>query len=253
MPNTATQVIERPNRQWKDEASNLVANFEDVARHVEGEALDSGSPILAEYTALGGDDTLKGMTNFSAPELDALWALVEPAVTIAWTQGRGRKPSVSGKDALFITLIVEDGPSCYPDCRAVLYAQLVKRVKLSEQMEAVNTFTNYPNALYATDVKFQPAYRPVAALQCRRSTSRRSTSCRASRSSAPSRPPGVAVDVSDRLPGSTSDPTTMRDRLSIHRQMLRKEDESTPEKEVDRLSSLKCGLYWQTRGTKVLT
>ncbi|KAG3116928.1 hypothetical protein PI125_g4200 [Phytophthora idaei] len=246
MPNTATQVIERPNRQWKDEASNLVANFEDVARHVEGEALDSGSPILAEYTALGGDDTLKGMTNFSAPELDALWALVEPAVTIAWTQGRGRKPSVSGKDALFITLIVLKHYDTWQK-------NLVKRVKLSEQMEAVNTFTNYPNALYATDVKFQPAYRPVAALQCRRSTSRRSTSCRASRSSAPSRPPGVAVDVSDRLPGSTSDPTTMRDRLSIHRQMLRKEDESTPEKEVDRLSSLKCGLYWQTRGTKVLT
>ncbi|KAG2865923.1 hypothetical protein PC113_g3301 [Phytophthora cactorum] len=219
MPSTATQVIERPNRQWKDETSNLVANFEDVARHVEEEASDSGSPIPAEYTALGGDDTLKGMTNFSAPELDALWALVEPAVTITWTQGRGH-------------------------CRAVLYAQLVKRVKLSEQMEAVNTFTNYQNALYATDVKFQPAYRPVAALQCRRSTSRRSTSCRVSRSSAPSRPPGVAVDVSDRLPGSTADPTTMRDRLSIHRQMLRKEDESNPEKEVDRLSSLKCGLYW---------
>ncbi|KAG2917183.1 hypothetical protein PC117_g17530 [Phytophthora cactorum] len=106
MPSTATQVIERPNRQWKDETSNLVANFEDVARHVEEEASDSGSPIPAEYTALGGDDTLKGMTNFSAPELDALWALVEPAVTITWTQGRGRKPSVSGKDALFITLIV---------------------------------------------------------------------------------------------------------------------------------------------------
>ncbi|ETM50210.1 hypothetical protein L914_05708 [Phytophthora nicotianae] len=42
----------------------------------------------------------------------------------------------------------------------VLYTQLVKRVKMSEQMEAGNTFTNYPHALYATDVKFQPVYRP---------------------------------------------------------------------------------------------
>ncbi|KAG3108608.1 hypothetical protein PI125_g11666 [Phytophthora idaei] len=42
----------------------------------------SDSPILAEYTALGGDDTLKGMTSFSAPELDVLWALAEPVVMI---------------------------------------------------------------------------------------------------------------------------------------------------------------------------
>ncbi|KAG2804685.1 hypothetical protein PC116_g18357 [Phytophthora cactorum] len=75
VPSTATQVIERLNRQWEDETSNLAAsheNFGDAARHVEEEASDPGSPILAEYTALVGDDTLKGMTNFSAPELDAL-------------------------------------------------------------------------------------------------------------------------------------------------------------------------------------
>ncbi|KAG2783416.1 hypothetical protein PC129_g20915 [Phytophthora cactorum] len=105
MPSTATQVIERLNRQWEDEASNLVAsyeNFGDVAHHVEEEALDSGSPIVAEYSA----HTLKGMPNVSAPELDALWALVKPAVTITWTQGRGRMPSVSRKDTFFITLTV---------------------------------------------------------------------------------------------------------------------------------------------------
>ncbi|KAG2790743.1 hypothetical protein PC129_g6992 [Phytophthora cactorum] len=184
MPSTATQVIERLNRQWENETSNLVAsheNFGDVARHVEEEASDSGSPILAEYIALGGDDTLKDMINFSAPELDALWALVEPAVTITWTQGRGRKPSVSGKDVIFITLTVlkhydtwqkhaidfNIGMSMlekmvHRDIQTVepvLYAQLVKRVKMSEQMEAGNTFTNYPHALYATDIKFKPAYR----------------------------------------------------------------------------------------------
>ncbi|KAG2843993.1 hypothetical protein PC116_g3920 [Phytophthora cactorum] len=196
MPSTATQVIERPNRQWKDETSNLVANFEDVARHVEEEASDSGSPIPAEYTALGGDDTLKGMTNFSAPELDALWALVEPAVTITWTQGRGRKPSVSGKDALFITLIV---------------------------LKHYDTWQKH-----ATD--FNIGMSPLEKM--------------VHRAIQTVEPCCVAVDVSDRLPGSTADPTTMRDRLSIHRQMLRKEDESNPEKEVDRLSSLKCGLYW---------
>ncbi|KAG3111860.1 hypothetical protein PI124_g8258 [Phytophthora idaei] len=120
------------------------------------------------------------MTNFSAPELDALWALVEPAVMITWTQGRGRMSSVSGEDAVFITLTVlkhydtwqkhaidfNIGMSTLEKMvhrviqtvEPVWYTQLVKRVKMSEQMEAGNTFTNYPHVLYATDVKFKPAY-----------------------------------------------------------------------------------------------
>ncbi|KAJ8525878.1 hypothetical protein ON010_g15249 [Phytophthora cinnamomi] len=109
MPTTADQVLDRLTRQWDDEVANLVAsheNFGEVARNVEDEASDAQSPILAEYTAAGGDDTLKAMTNFSAPELHALWALIEPAVTIAWMQGRGGKPLISGKDAFFVTLTV---------------------------------------------------------------------------------------------------------------------------------------------------
>ncbi|KAG2767107.1 hypothetical protein PC129_g3505 [Phytophthora cactorum] len=31
---------------------------------------------------------------------------------------------------------------------------------MSGQMEAGNAFTNYPHALYVTDVTFQPVYRP---------------------------------------------------------------------------------------------
>ncbi|KAG4036980.1 hypothetical protein PC123_g27451 [Phytophthora cactorum] len=251
MPSTATQVIERLNRQWEDEASNLVAsheNFGDVAHHVEEEASDSGSPILAEYTALGGDDTLKGMTNFSAPELDALWALVEPAVMITWTQGRGCKSSVSGKDALFITLTVlkhydtwqkhaidfNIGMSTLEKMvhrvsqtvEPVLYAQLVKML---EQMEAGNTFTNYPHALYATDVKFQPAYRPSGRYTEQKVYFSAKHKLYGFKIECSVAPPGVAVDVSDHSPGSTSDLTMMLDRLSIHRQMLRKEDGSTPE------------------------
>ncbi|OWZ17360.1 hypothetical protein PHMEG_0008716 [Phytophthora megakarya] len=109
MTSTATQVLTRLTTQWDEETANLSSsheNFGDVACHVEDESSDSESPILAQFVASGGDDTLKGMTNFSSPELNALWALVESAVTIAWTQGRGRKPSVSGNDVLFITLTV---------------------------------------------------------------------------------------------------------------------------------------------------
>jgi len=42
-------------------------------------------------------------------------------------------------------------------------------------------------------------------------------------------PPGVAVDVSAHTPGSSSDLTIMLDRLHIHRQLLRKEEDSVPD------------------------
>ncbi|KAG2780072.1 hypothetical protein PC129_g12286 [Phytophthora cactorum] len=146
---------------------------------------------------------------------------------ITWTQGR--KPSVSGKYALFITLTVlkhydtrqkhaidfNIGTSTLEKMvhrgiqtiKPVLYAQLVKRVKMSEQMEAGNTFTNYPHALFATDVKFQPAYRPSGRLTEQKvyfSAKHMLYGFKIEHSVAP---PGVAVGVSDHSPGSTSDLT----------------------------------------------
>ncbi|ETI57700.1 hypothetical protein L914_00024 [Phytophthora nicotianae] len=40
---------------------------------------------------------------------------------------------------------------------SVLYTSLVNRIKMHERIEADSTLTNYPYALYTTDVKFQPA------------------------------------------------------------------------------------------------
>ncbi|KAG3108607.1 hypothetical protein PI124_g12086 [Phytophthora idaei] len=100
---------------------------------------------------------------------------------------------------------------------------------MSEHMEADNTFTNYPHALYATEVKFQTAYRPGGRFTKQKvyfSAKHKLYGFKIERSVAP---PGVAVDVSDHSPGSTSDLAMMLDRLSIHHQMLRKEDGSTPE------------------------
>ncbi|POM71989.1 Hypothetical protein PHPALM_11379 [Phytophthora palmivora] len=249
MLSTASQVVDRLARQWEDEVTNLTSsheNFGDVARHIEDEASDSNSPILAEYLASGGDDTLNGLTNFSASELDALWVLVESAVTITWTQGRGRKPSVSGKDALFITITIlkhfdtwqkhaidfNIGMSTLEKMvhriiqtiEPVLSPKLVKPVKMSEQMSSGNTFTNYPHALYATDVKFQPAYRPSGRFMEQKlyfSAKHKLYGFKIECSVAPS---GVAVNVSTHSPGSISDITMFLDQLSVHRELLRKED-----------------------------
>ncbi|KAE9233012.1 hypothetical protein PF005_g2499 [Phytophthora fragariae] len=218
---------------------------------MEEEASDAESPILAEVTAAGGDETLKGMTKFSAPELDALWALVEPAVTIAWTQGRGRKPSISGKDALFVTLTVlkhfdtwqkhaidfNIGMSTLEKMvhrvirtiEPVQYPQMVKRVTMANQVESGNAFRNYPHAHYATDIKFQPAYRPSGRFTEQKVYFSAKHKIYGFKIECSVAPPGLAVDVSDHSPGSCSDVTMMLDRLTVHRQMLRKDDTSGPE------------------------
>ncbi|OWZ09797.1 hypothetical protein PHMEG_00017446 [Phytophthora megakarya] len=254
MTSTAAQALKRLTTQWDEETANLSSshkNFGNVARHVEDESLDSESPILAQFVASGGDDTLKGMTNFSSPELDALWALVESAVTIAWTQGRGRKPSVSGKDALFITLTVLKHFDTWhkhaidfnmavstlekivhrvlQTIEPVSYSQLVERVKMSKQIQEGNTFSKYPHALYATDVKFPPAYRPTGRFTEQKVYFSAKHKLYGFKIECSVAPPGVAVDVSDHAPGSRSDLTMMLDRLSIHRQMLKKEDDAVPE------------------------
>ncbi|EGZ13313.1 hypothetical protein PHYSODRAFT_513607 [Phytophthora sojae] len=96
-------------------------------------------------------------------------------------------------------------------------------------MEAGNTFANYPHALYATDVKFQPAYHPRGRFTEQKvyfSAKHKLYSFKIECSVAL---PGLAVDVSDHSPGSCSDVMMMLDRLSVHRQMLRKDDTSAPE------------------------
>lgn len=254
MPSTASQVVDRLVHEWDTEEVNLLEsleNFGDVARHVEDESSDSASPILAEYIAHGGDETLKAMTNFSAAEFDSLWALVESAVMMVWTQGRGRKPTVSGKDSFFVTLTVlkhfdtwqkhaidfNIGMSSLEKMvhrviqtvEPVLFSHLVKPVTMPEQMEAGNTFTNYPHALYATDVKFQPAYRPSGRFMEQKVYYSAKHKLYGFKIECSVAPPGLAVDVSNHCPGSTSDVTMMLDRLSIHRNMLRKEEGTSPE------------------------
>ncbi|OWZ21043.1 LOW QUALITY PROTEIN: hypothetical protein PHMEG_0004469 [Phytophthora megakarya] len=222
----AAQVLDCLTAQWEEEIVNLSSsheNFGDVSHHVEVESSDSESPILAQFVVSGGDNMLKGMTNFSSPELDALWAL--PAVTIAWKQGRRRKPSASGKNALFITLTVlkqfdtwhkhaidfNMGVSTLDKMvhraiqiiEPILYSQLVKRVKMDKQIEAGNTYTDYPHALYATNVNL-PTDGRLTEQKVYFSAKHKLYGFKIKCSVVP---PGVAIDVSDHAPGSRSDLT----------------------------------------------
>ncbi|KAG3019099.1 hypothetical protein PC121_g21570 [Phytophthora cactorum] len=95
-------------------------------------------------------------------------------------------------------------------------------------MEAGNTFTNYPHALYVTDIKFQPAYRTGGRFTEQKIYFSAKHKLYGFKIKCSVAPPGVVVDVSDHSPKSMSDLTMMLDRLSIHRRMLREVDGSTP-------------------------
>lgn len=99
MQSTAALGVDRFNLQWEDDLSNPETSHEafgEVTRHVEGEAADAEITILEEYIPAVSNDILKGVTNLSVPEFDALRSFVEPDVAIVWSQSHGRKPTVSG-------------------------------------------------------------------------------------------------------------------------------------------------------------
>lgn len=248
MPSSALQVALRLQRQLDDEHVNLISSnvtFGEFARHMEEDTTDCDAPIFAEYVAVDGDDTIKAMTNFSVIEFDTLWAIVENEVTIAWTLGRGRKPAVAAKDAFFITLAVlkhfdtwskhsldfNIGISTLEKMvhrvivivEPALFGRFVKPVSMTEQRANGHIFVNYPHALYATDVKFQPAYRPSGRFIEQKVYYSAKHKLYGFKIECSVAPPGVAVDVSVHLPGSTSDLTILLDRIQVHRQMLRKQ------------------------------
>ena len=87
------------------------------------------------------------------------------------------------------------------------------------------SFSNYPYALYATDVKFQPSFRPSGRFdETKRYFSKKhqlyglKVECSVAY-------PGFAVDLSEHEPGSVSDLTIFLSQLEIHKTMLRKTDD----------------------------
>ncbi|OWZ04762.1 hypothetical protein PHMEG_00023284 [Phytophthora megakarya] len=182
MTSTAAQVLERLTAQWDEETANISSNHEnfgDVARHVEDESSDPESPILAQFVASGGDDTLKGMSNFSSPKLDALWLSSMLKHFDIW-----HKHAIDFNMGL---------------------STLEKMVHCVIQTIELVLY----HALYATDVKFQAAYRLNGRFTAQK----------------------VYFAAKHKLYVSKieSKLTMVLDRLSIHRQMLKKEDDSVYE------------------------
>ncbi|KAG3089523.1 hypothetical protein PC121_g4300 [Phytophthora cactorum] len=104
----------------------------------------------------------------------------------------------------------------------ILFATFVKPVTMTQPRENNKTFRNYLYALYATDVKFQPAYRPSGHFTEKKTYFRGKHKLYGYKLECSVAYPGVAVDVSSHEPGSKSDLTMMLDRRAVRMERLLK-------------------------------
>ncbi|GMF42198.1 unnamed protein product [Phytophthora fragariaefolia] len=89
-------------------------------------------------------------------------------------------------------------------------------------LKSWETFRNYPYALYATDVKFQPAYRPSGQFAEQNTYFSEKHKLYGYKLECSVAYPGIAVDLSSREPGSKSDVTLFLERKDVHMEMLQK-------------------------------
>ncbi|KAJ0405907.1 hypothetical protein ATCC90586_005852 [Pythium insidiosum] len=172
----------------EEERAEDIANMEACAQEFEAlmeeadSRIESNHPFYDDIFLQGGSGAIASLTNFTDAEFHALWALVEQPVVEAWTTGRGKKCAIKPKDAFLMALCVLKFYSTW-DKHALdfgmktstfekmivkmfsilekpLKDRFIKPVTMSDQRMSNNLFANYPYALYATDVKFQPSHRP---------------------------------------------------------------------------------------------
>jgi hypothetical protein len=270
------QVLDRIERDTNEEANNLDMThlmYRGAAQTVEEDAPDSISPVHDEYFDEAGNDGLVSMMNFSIVEFDEVWAVVQSAMVANWEYGQGRKSKTTAKDAFFMALVILKHYSTrkkhavdfslkpptlekmmhkvYDIVSPVLFEHYVAPVTMQEQVEANREFRYYPCALYATDVKFQPAHRPGGRfdeLKHYFSGKHKQYGLKLECSVAY---PGFAVDLSKHYPGSASDLTIFLERQHVLRTMLAKSREEQLYRD-DGEGTMSRGQYLWTRDIKVL-
>ncbi|ETV97367.1 hypothetical protein H310_09702 [Aphanomyces invadans] len=235
-------IVTRLQQQVDDDThalNELSTVYQAHSQQVE-EADDTPTPVIDSFFSQGGNAALTTMSNFTLAEIETIWAVVEPAMVTSWTMGRGRKSKTSPKDAFFMLLSVLKHCNAWDkhaldfNMKAPTFEKMIQRVidiyvmpvNMTRQVQQGKAFANFPSALYCTDVKFQPSYRPTGRFDEAKhyfSGKHKLYGLKLEYSVAY---PGVAVDISDHTPGSVSDLTIFKQRRNIHQEMLRK---SAPE------------------------
>ncbi|ETW06324.1 hypothetical protein H310_02608 [Aphanomyces invadans] len=184
------------------------------------------------------------MTNFTLTELLTLYDLVATRMRAKWYEGRGARNGVSTVDAFFMMLTVLKHYQSWEkhavdfNIRAPTFQKLMKKTMATVEPQLFNvfvrvptmtslrennaTFSSYPYALYATDVKFQPCERPSGRFNEKKEFFSGKHKLYGLKIEASVSPEGYCVDLSDHHPGATADISIFRKRLPVHQDTLLK-------------------------------
>ncbi|KAF0706264.1 hypothetical protein AaE_014200 [Aphanomyces astaci] len=160
-------------------------DYPEVAEHQDN-IPDSSCPVLDRVSNDSGEEGVRVMTNFTRREFDVLWAVAELPLKARWNDGR--------------------------------------MPNLSELRAQSHTFGNYPYALYATDVKFQPTERPAGRHGEAKPYFSAKHKLYGLKIEASVSPQGLLVDMSEAHRGAVADLTIMRSRMDQHVGALAKSD-----------------------------
>ena len=258
----AQSVLERLLQQQASENANLQQSstqFGNLTQHLEEEHHDSENPVFEKFLIDGGPAAIKSLSTFSIEEFGIIWQLVEQDLVAKWTTGKGRKCKVSPKDAFLMLLCVLNHydtwnkhaldfdlkPSTFEKMimkvmdiiEPIFRTNFINQITIAEQESSGKCFRNYPYALYATDVKFQPCCRPSGRFNEQRHYFSGKHHLYGLKVECSVAYPGVAVDLSKHHPGSVSDFTIFSQRIEVHRKMLKKSNDEALRMEHGELSA----------------
>jgi hypothetical protein len=242
----AHEVVRRLRALQAEEDRNLSVSqdtFGNYQEYLNEDVHDDEHPVL---TAAIEDDplNLKSMTNFTLPEFNVLWSQVEPVVLPVWNLGRGRRHRTTAIDAFLMVLTVLKHYDAWHKHAAdfkmktptfekmvnrmitlvepVLSEKFIKTITMSDARRTDKTFRYYKYALYATDVKFQPANRPTGRFMEQKHYFSGKHKLYGYKTEYSVAMPGVAVNMTKHYPGSVSDLRICEENLSTHKDMLAK-------------------------------
>jgi hypothetical protein len=232
-------------RQGIFDATNHLDNDEQSSDQ-EGK-YDSPSPVLDKFLQDAGQESIITLTGFTEIEFRLLYSSVQGEFTTKWNLGRGRKPQVKAMDALLMTICVLKHYQNWDKhaldfgmktptfekmvhkvlllIEPILKEKYIKTVSMATQRQGGRTFRNFPYALYATDVRFQPGNRPSGRFDEQRRYYSEKHKLYGFKTEVSVAYPGVAVLVSGHVQGSVHDFTLFSSRIEVHRRYLCKSAE----------------------------
>ncbi|KAF0710544.1 hypothetical protein AaE_012476 [Aphanomyces astaci] len=241
MPVNTNAVLNRLQDQAVRDQSYLESCLHDFGEvsHLRDDCEDPPeNPMMDKFLIDLGSEGIRSMTNFTVTEFESLWAMVDDAMNTAWMEGRGRRSTTSPKDALFMALTVLKHFSTWEKHAAdfgykaptfeklimrvlhavqpVLYGELIRVPSMSDLSNSDRRFDHFPYALYAVDVKFQPAQRPTGRFAEQKHYFSGKHHLYGYKIEASVSPEGRCVAMSESFPGSVHDLTILHTRTAIH-------------------------------------